>query len=205
VEVFEEYRDPTTVARNQQATARFIEASSLVGAGHAYLGVSAISNPRSLQWISALNPFKSSNGAGGALQLSLSTNTIWRDSMRPTQAALMLSQSVWLKREPQRKELLELRKNSDQDRGSHQRKETVGGRKEIGLAVGKILAATRWVSISVVHRGRRIPLRGSRQHRTRSRIGWHLRHPHQRFSRPHSEQVVGHYKRLSDVERAFRV
>jgi len=149
-----------------------------------------------LQWISALKSVQIQKLVQvGALQLSLFDQRDLAEIQHPSypgeRLIACLNPLLAEERSRKRKELLEAtQKQLDKIVAATQRKKKpLRGRKEIGLAVGRILGRYKMgkhFRLFIEDDGFSLRTQTG-QHRTRGGVGWHLCHPHQ-CSRADSEQ-----------------
>jgi hypothetical protein len=167
-----------------------------------------------LQWISALKSVQIQKLlSGGALQLSLFDQRDWAEIQHPSfkgeRLIACLNPLLAEERTRMRKELLEAtEKQLNKIALSTQRKKKpLRGRREIGLAVGRVLGRYKMgkhFKLFIEDDGFRFERKSDNIEREAALDGIYVIRtnvPAETFS---SEKVVGHYKGLSDVERAFR-
>jgi hypothetical protein len=220
VEVFEgNTGDPTTVAPQVNKLRQRFHLKQLVLVGDRGMLTSAriredLQPQAGLQWISALKSIQIQQLVqGGALQLSLFDQHDLAEIQHPSYQGerLIACRNPLLaeERSRKRKELLEAtEKQLNKIVAATKRKnKPLRGRKEIGLAVGKILGRYKMgkhFSLSIEDDGFRCQRKPDTIEREAALDGINVIRtsvPAQTLS---SEQVVSSYKRLSNVERAFR-
>src|SRR5258707_1928751 len=203
VEVFQgNTGDPKTVAPQVQKLRQRFLLKQIVLVGDRGMLTSArirddLKPQEGLQWISALKSVQIQKlMQSGDLQLSLFDQHDLAEIQHPSYQGerLIACRNPLLAEERIRKRNELLQSTEKQLKkiveATQRKRRPLRGRKEIGLAVGKILG--RYKMGKHFSLFRRIPLRAqAEQHRTRSRAGWHLRHPHQRFSRGPQQRTGG--------------
>jgi transposase len=220
VEVFEgNTGDPTTVASQVSKLRQRFHLKKVILVGDRGMLTSAriredLKPQEGLQWISALKSIQIQQLVqGGALQLSLFDQHDLAEIQHPSYPGerLIACRNPLLaeERSRKRKELLEatekqLKKIVD---ATQRKKKPLRGRKEIGLAVGKILGRYKMgkhFSLFIEDDGFRCERKQNYIEREAALDGIYVIRTSVSAEALSSEQVVGHYKRLSDVERAFR-
>jgi transposase len=220
VEVFEgNTGDPKTVASQVSKIRERFHLKQIILVGDRGMLTSAriredLKPQEGVQWISALKSVQIQQLVhGGTLQLSL-FDQIELAEMQHTSypgERLIACRNPLLaeQRSRKRNELLEAtEKQLQKIEGATQRKNRpLRGRKEIGLAVGKVLGRYKMgkhFSLFIEEDGFRCERKQANIERETALDGIYVIRtnvPAETFS---SEKVVGCYKRLSDVERAFR-
>ncbi len=167
-----------------------------------------------LQWISALKSIQIQQlMQGGALQLSLFDQhdlaEIQHASYPGERLIACRNPLLAEERSRKRKELLEATEKQLTKivEATQRKKKPLRGRKEIGLAVGKILGRYKMgkhFSLFIEEDGFRCERKQSNIEREAALDGIYVIRTSVSAEALSSEQVVGRYKRLSDVERAFR-
>lgn len=220
VEVFEgNTGDPTTVASQISKLRQRFQLKQVVVVGDRGMLTSAriredLQPHEGIQWIAALKSVQIQQLVqGGALQLSLFDQ---RDLAEMEHASypgerLIACRNPLLaeERERKRKDLLEATEKQLKKivEATQRKKRPLRGRREIGLAVGKILGRYKMgkhFSLSIEEDGFRYERKQNSIEREAALDGIYIIRTSVPAERLHSEQVVEQYKRLSDVERAFR-
>jgi transposase len=220
VEVFEgNTGDPTTVAPQVDKLRQRFQLKQMVLVGDRGMLTSAriredLKPQQGLQWISALKSIQIQQLVqGGALQLSLFEQRDLAEIQHPSYQGerLIACRNPLLaeERSRKRKELLEATEKQLNKivEATKRKKKPLRGRKEIGLAVGKILGRYKMgkhFTLSIEDDGFSCQRKTEDIEREAALDGIYVIRtsvPPQALS---SEQVVSSYKRLSDVERAFR-
>jgi transposase len=211
--------DPTTVASQVGKLRERFHLKKVVLVGDRGMLTSAriredLKPLEGLQWISALKSVQIQQLVqGGALQLSLFDQhdlaEIQHASYPGERLIACRNPLLAEERSRKRKELLEatekqLKKIVD---ATQRKKKPLRGRKEIGLAVGKILGRYKMgkhFSLFIEEDGFRCERKQTNIEREASLDGIYVIRTSVPAETLSSEKVVGCYKRLSDVERAFR-
>jgi transposase len=220
VEVFEgNTGDPTTVAPQVNKLRQRFHLKQLILVGDRGMLTSAriredLKPQEGLLWISALKSIQIQQLVqGGALQLSLFDQHDLAEIQHPSYPGerLIACRNPLLAEERSRKRTELLAATEKQlnkiVEATKRKKKPLRGRKEIGLAVGKILGRFKMgkhFSLFIEDDGFRCQRKQDNIQREAALDGIYVIRtsvPAQVLS---SEKVVGHYKRLSDVERAFR-
>jgi hypothetical protein len=219
VEVFEgNTGDPTTVASQINKLRDRFHLKQLVLVGDRGMLTSARIRedlkPQGLQWISALKSVQIQQLVqGGALQLSLFDQHDLAEIQHASYPGerLIACRNPLLAEERARKrnELLEstdkqLKKIME---ATQRKRKPLRGRKEIGLAVGRILGRYKMgkhFALFIEDNGFRYERKQTNIDRETSLDGIYVIRTNVPTETLTSESVVGSYKRLSDVERAFR-
>jgi transposase len=220
VEVFEgNTGDPTTVASQVSKLRQRFQLKQVVLVGDRGMLTSAriredLQPQEGLQWISALKSIQIQQLVqGGVLQLSLFDQhdlaEIQHASYPGERLIACRNPLLAEERDRKRKELLDatekqLKKIAE---ATQRKKRALRGRKEIGLAVGKILGRHKMgkhFSLIIEDDGFRYERKQNNIEREAALDGIYVIRTSVSTEKLSSEQVVGHYKRLSDVERAFR-
>src|SRR5260370_1177963 len=220
VEVFEgNTGDPTTVASQVSKLRQRFQLKQVVLVGDRGMLTSAriredLKPQEGLQWISALKSIQIQQLVqGGALQLSLFDQhdlaEIQHASYRGERLIAGRNPLLAEERSRKRKELLEATEKQLTKivEATQRKKKPLRGRKEIGLAVGKILGRYKMgkhFSLFIEEDGFRCERKQSNIEREAALDGIYVIRTSVSAESLSSEQVVGHYKKLSDVERAFR-
>jgi transposase len=167
-----------------------------------------------LQWISALKSIQIQQLVqGGALQLSLFDQhdlaEIQHASYPGERLIACRNPLLAEERSRKRKELLEATEKQLKKIvvATQRKKRPLRGRKEIGLAVGKILGRYKMgkhFSLFIEEDGFRCERKQANIEREAALDGIYVIRTSVPAETLSSEKVVGCYKRLSDVERAFR-
>jgi transposase len=211
--------DPTTVASQVSKLRERFHLKQIILAGDRGMLTSAriredLKPQEGLQWISALKSIQIQQLVqGGALQLSLFD----QHDLAEIQHASYPGERLIARRNPllaeersrKRNELLEATEKQLKKivEATQRKKRPLRGRKEIGLAVGKILGRYKMgkhFSLFIEEDGVRCERKQANIEREAALDGIYVIRtsvPEETLS---SEKVVGCYKRLSDVERAFR-
>jgi transposase len=220
VEVFEgNTGDPTTVASQVSKLRERFHLKQIVLVGDRGMLTSArirqdLQPQEGLQWISALKSIQIQQLVqGGALQLSLFDQHDLAEIQHASYPGerLIACRNPLLAEERSRKrnELLEATEKQLQKivEATQRKKRPLRGRKEIGLAVGKILGRYKMgkhFSLFIEEDGFRCERKQANIEREAALDGIYVIRtsvPAETLSR---DKVVGCYKRLSEVERAFR-
>jgi len=220
VEVFEgNTGDPTTVAPQVDKLRQRFQLKQVVLVGDRGMLTSAriredLRPQEGLQWISALKSIQIQQLVqGGTLQLSLFDQRDLAEIQHPSYQGerLIACRNPLLaeERSRKRKELLEATEKQLNKivEATKRKKKPLRGRREIGLAVGKILGRYKMgkhFTLSIEDDGFSCQRKAENIEREAALDGIYVIRtsvPAQTLS---SEQVVSSYKRLSDVERAFR-
>jgi len=167
-----------------------------------------------IQWISALKSVQIQKLVqGGQLQLSLFDQQDLAEIQHPSYPGerLVACHNPLLAEERSRKrnELLEATQKQLQKivAATQRKKRPLRGRKEIGLAVGKILGRYKMgkhFRLFIEEDGFRWERQPNSIAREAALDGIYVIRTSVPRETLNSEQVVGHYKRLAEVERAFR-
>jgi transposase len=211
--------DPTTVASQVSKLRERFHLKKVVLVGDRGMLTSAriredLKPLEGLQWISALKSIQIQQLVqGGALQLSLFD----QHDLAEIQHASYPGERLIACRNPllaeerirKRKELLEATEKQLKKIvvATQRKKKPLRGRKEIGLAVGKILGRYKMgkhFSLFIEEDGFRCERKQANIEREASLDGIYVIRTSIPAETLSSEKVVGCYKRLSDVERAFR-
>jgi transposase len=220
VEVFEgNTGDPKTVAPQVEKLRQRFHLKQLVLVGDRGMLTSAriredLQPAEGLQWISALKSVQIQQLVrGGALQLSLFDQRDLAEIEHPSYPGerLIACRNPLLAEERSRKrnELLEatekqLNKIAD---ATKRKKRPLRGRKEIGLAVGRVLGRYKMgkhFQLFIEDDGFRCERKRENIEREAALDGIYVIRTSVPAETLASDRVVGSYKRLSDVERAFR-
>jgi transposase len=220
VEVFEgNTGDPKTVASQVSKIRERFHLKQIILVGDRGMLTSAriredLKPQQGVQWISALKSVQIQQLVqGGALQLSLFDQIDLAEIQHTTYPGerLIACRNPLLAEERHRKrnELLEATEKQLKkiEAATQRKKKPLRGRKEIGLAVGKVLGSYKMgkhFSLFIEEDGFRCERKQANIEREAALDGIYVIRtsvPAETFS---SEKVVGCYKRLSDVERAFR-
>jgi len=220
VEVFEgNTGDPTTVASQVSKLWERFHLKQVVLVGDRGMLTSAriredLKPKEGLQWISALKSIQIQQLVqGGALQLSLFDQHDLAEIQHASYPGerLIACRNPLLAEERSRKrnELLEATEQQLQKivAATQRKKRPLRGRKEIGLAVGKILGRYKMgkhFSLFIEEDGFRCERKQANIEREAALDGIYVIRTSVPTETLSSEKVVGCYKRLSDVERAFR-
>jgi transposase len=220
VEVFEgNTGDPTTVASQITKLRQRFQLKKLILVGDRGMLTSAriredLQPQEGLEWISALKSAQIQKLVqGGQLQLSLFDQQDLAEIQHPSYAGerLIACRNPLLaeERSRKRKELLEATEKQLKKivEATRRKKGPLRGRKEIGLAVGKILGRYKMgkhFSLFIEEDGFRYERKQNNIQREAALDGVYVIRTSVAAEQLSSEKVVGHYKRLSDVEHAFR-
>jgi transposase len=220
VEVFEgNTGDPTTVASQITKLRQRFQLKRLILVGDRGRLTSAriredLKPQAGLEWISALKSAQIQKLVqGGQLQLSLFDQQDLAEIQHPSYAGerLIACRNPLLAEERSRKrdELLEATEKQLKKivEATRRKKAPLRGRKEIGLAVGKILGRYKMgkhFSLFIEEDGFRYERKQANIQREAALDGIYVIRTSVAAQQLSSEKVVGHYKRLSDVEHAFR-
>jgi transposase len=220
IEVFEgNTGDPKTVASQVSKIRERFHLKQIILVGHRGMLTSAriredLKPQQGVQWISALKSVQIQQLVqGGALQLSLFDQMDLAEIQYTSYPGerLIACRNPLLAEERHRKrnELLEATEKQLKkiEAATQRKRKPLRGRKEIGLAVGKVLGSYKMgkhFSLFIEEDGFRCERKQANIEREAALDGIYVIRtsvPAEGFS---SEKVVGCYKRLSDVERAFR-
>jgi transposase len=220
VEVFEgNTGDPKTVASQVSKLRERFHLKKVVLVGDRGMLTSAriredLKPLEGLQWISALKSIQIQQLVqGGALQLSLFDQhdlaEIQHASYPGERLIACRNPLLAEERSRKRKELLEATEKQLQKivEATQRKRKPLRGRKEIGLAVGKILGRYKMgkhFSLFIEEEGFRCERKQANIERESALDGIYVIRSSVPAETLSSEKVVGCYKRLSDVERAFR-
>jgi len=220
VEVFEgNTGDPKTVASQVSKLRQRFRLKQIVLVGDRGMLTSAriredLQPQEGLQWISALKSVQIQQLVrGGALQMSLFDQRDLAEIQHPSYPGerLIACRNPLLAEERKRKrnELLEAteKRLKKIEEATRRKKKPLRGRKEIGLAVGKILGRYKMgkhFSLFIEDDGFRSERKQNNIEAEAALDGIYVIRTSVPAATLSSEQVVGNYKRLSDVERAFR-
>ena len=220
VEVFEgNTGDPTTVASQISKLRQRFHLQQVVLVGDRGMLTSAriredLQPQQGLQWISALKSIQIQQLVqGGALQLSLFDQhdlaEIQHSSYPGERLIACRNPLLAEERSRKRNELLGATEKQLKKivAATQRKKRPLRGRKEIGLAVGKILGRYKMgkhFNLFIEEDGFRCERRYNNIEREAALDGIYVIRTSVSAAVFSSEQVVSHYKRLSDVERAFR-
>src|SRR6266567_1261391 len=220
VEVFEgNTGDPKTVAPQVDKLRQRFQLKQLILVGDRGMLTSAriredLQPQEGLQWIAALKSIQIQQLVkGGSLQFSLFDQKDLAEIRHPSYQGerLIACRNPLLAEERGRKrnELLaatEKQLNKIVE-ATKRKKRPLRGRKEIGLAVGKVLGRYKMgkhFSLSIEDHGFRCQRKQDSIEREAALDGIYVIRTSVSAEKLSSDQVVGCYKRLSDVERAFR-
>jgi transposase len=220
VEVFEgNTSDPKTVASQVSKLRQRFHLKQLVLVGDRGMLTSAriredLKPEEGIEWISALKSIQIQQLVqGGQLQLSLFDQRDLAEIQHPSYPGerLIACRNPLLAEERRRKrnELLETTEKQLNKivEATQRKKRPLRGRKEIGLAVGKILGRYKMgkhFSLFIEEDGFRCERKQNSVEREAALDGIYVIRTSVLAETLSSEKVVDHYKRLSDVERAFR-
>lgn len=220
VEVFEgNTGDPTTVASQVSKLRERFHLKQIVIVGDRGMLTSAriredLKPQQGLQWISALKSIQIQQLVkGGALQLSLFDQhdlaEIQHASYPGERLIACRNPLLAEERSRKRKELLEATEKQLKKivEATQRKKKPLRGRKEIGLAVGKILGRYKMgkhFSLFIEEDGFRCERKQANIESEAALDGIYVIRTSVPAETLSSEKVVGCYKKLSDVERAFR-
>jgi transposase len=220
VEVFEgNTADPTTVASQVHKLRERFHLKQIVLVGDRGMLTSAriredLQPQDGLQWISALKSIQIQQLVkGGALQLSLfdqhDLGEIRHASYPGERLIACRNPLLAEQRSRKRSELLEATEKQLKKivEATQRKKKPLRGRKEIGLAVGKILGRYKMgkhFSLFIEEDGFRCERKSANIEREAALDGIYVIRTSVPAEALSSPDVVGCYKRLSDVERAFR-
>lgn len=220
VEVFEgNTGDPKTVASQVSKLRQRFHLKQIVLVGDRGMLTSAriredLQPEQGLQWISALKSIQIQQLVhGGALQLSLFDQRDLAEIQHPSYPGerLIACRNPLLaeERSRKRKELLEATEKQLKKivAATQRKKKPLRGRKEIGLAVGKVLGRYKMgkhFSLSIEEDGFRCERKQDSIQREAALDGIYVIRTSVPPESLSSEKVVGSYKKLSEVERAFR-
>lgn len=220
VEVFEgNTGDPTTVASQVSKLRERFHLQQIVLVGDRGMLTSAriredLKPQEGMQWISALKSIQIQQLVqGGALQLSLFDQHDLAEMQHASYPGerLIACRNPLLAEERSRKrnELLEATEKQLKKivEATQRKKRPLRGRKEIGLAVGKILGRYKMgkhFSLFIEEDGFRCERKQANIEREAALDGIYVIRTSVPAEALSSENVVGCYKRLSEVEKAFR-
>jgi len=220
VEVFEgNTGDPKTVASQVSKLRQRFQLKQLILVGDRGMLTSAriredLQPQEGVEWISALKSIQiQALVQGGQLQLSLFDRQDLAEIHHPSYPGerLIACRNPLLAEERRRKrnELLEATEKQLKKIGeaTQRKKRPLRGRKEIGLAVGKILGRYKMgkhFRLFIEEDGFRCERKQDGIEREAALDGIYVIRTSVPAEALSSEKVVGHYKGLSDVERAFR-
>jgi len=220
VEVFEgNTGDPKTVASQVSKLRERFRLKQIILVGDRGMLTSAriredLQPQEGIQWISALKSVQIQKLVqGGQLQLSLFDQQDLAEIQHPSYPGerLVACHNPLLaeERSRKRKELLEATQKQLQKivAATQRKKRPLRGRKEIGLAVGKILGRYKMgkhFRLFIEEDGFRWERQPNSIEREAALDGIYVIRTSVPRETLNSEQVVGHYKRLAEVERAFR-
>jgi transposase len=220
VEVFEgNTGDPTTVASQVSKLRERFHLKQIVLVGDRGMLTSAriredLKPQEGMQWISALKSIQIQQLVqGGALQLSLFDQHDLAEIQHASYPGerLIACRNPLLAEERSRKrnELLEATEKQLKKivEATQRKKRPLRGRKEIGLAVGKILGRYKMgkhFSLFIEEDGFRCERKQANIEREAALDGIYVIRTSVPAEALSSENVVGCYKRLSEVEKAFR-
>ena len=220
VEVFEgNTGDPKTVASQVSKLRERFRLKQIILVGDRGMLTSAriredLQPQEGIQWISALKSVQIQKLVqGGQLQLSLFDQQDLAEIQHPSYPGerLVACHNPLLAEERSRKrnELLEATQKQLQKivAATQRKKRPLRGRKEIGLAVGKILGRYKMgkhFRLFIEEDGFRWERQPNSIAREAALDGIYVIRTSVPRETLNSEQVVGHYKRLAEVERAFR-
>jgi transposase len=220
VEVFEgNTADPKTVASQVTTLRERFHLKQIVLVGDRGMLTSAriredLKPQEGLEWISALKSVQIQQLVrGGALQLSLFDQQNLAEIQHASYPGerLIACRNPLLAEERSRKrnELLEATENQLKKivAATQRDKKPLRGRKEIGLAVGRILGRYKMgkhFSLFIEEEGFRYERKQANIEREAALDGIYVIRTSVAAEKLNSEKVVGCYKRLSEVERAFR-
>jgi len=220
VEVFEgNTGDPKTVAPQVEKLRQRFHLKRLILVGDRGMLTSAriredLQPQVGLQWISALKSIQIQQLVkGGALQFSLFDQQDLAEIQHPSyqRERLIACRNPLLAEERRRKrnELLEATEKQLHKivAATQRKKRPLRGRKEIGLAVGKVLGRYKMgkhFSLSIEDDGFHCQRKHANIEREAELDGIYVIRTSVPAEELSSDKVVGCYKRLSEVERAFR-
>lgn len=220
VEVFEgNTGDPKTVASQVSKLRQRFQLKHIILVGDRGMLTSAriredLQTQEGIQWISALKSIQIQQLVqGGQLQLSLFDQHDLAEIQHPSYPGerLIACRNPLLAEERSRKrnELLEATEKQLKKivEATQRKKRPLRGRKEIGLAVGKILGRYKMgkhFSLFIEEDGFRCERKQNSIEREAALDGIYVIRTSVPSATLSSQKVVGHYKRLSEVERAFR-
>ena len=220
VEVFEgNTGDPKTVAPQVNKIRQRFQLKQVVLVGDRGMLTSAriredLKPQEGLLWISALKSIQIQQLVqGGVLQLSLFDQQDLAEIQHPSyQGERLIACRNPLLAEERRRKRNELLQATEKQlnkivEATKRKKKPLRGRKEIGLAVGKILGRYKMgkhFSLSIEDQGFRCERKQDNIEREAALDGIYVIRTSVPADVLSSEKVVGNYKRLSDVERAFR-
>ncbi len=220
VEVFEgNTGDPTTVAPQVNKLRRRFGLKQMILVGDRGMLTSAriredLKPEEGLQWISALKSVQIQQlAAGGALQLSLFDQRdlaeIQHPSYKGERLIACLNPLLAEERKRKRNELLEATEKQLNKivTATRRGKKPLRGRREIGLAVGRVLGRYKMgkhFRLFIEEDGFRCERRQDNIEREAALDGIYVIRTSVPAETLSSEKVVERYKGLSDVERAFR-
>jgi transposase len=220
IEVFEgNTADPKTVAPQVDKLRQRFHLKNIILVGDRGMLTSAriredLQPREGLQWISALKSVQIQQLVhGGALQLSLFDQLdlaeIEHSSYRGERLIACRNPVLAEERSRKRKELLEATEKQLNKivEATKRKKKPLRGRKEIGLAVGKVLGRYKMgkhFQLFIEEDGFRCERKQDNIDREAALDGIYVIRTSVPADKLSSDQVVGNYKRLSSVERAFR-
>jgi hypothetical protein len=220
VEVFEgNTGDPTTVASQVNKLRQRFGLKQVILVGDRGMLTSAriredLKPEEGLQWISALKSVQIQQlAAGGALQLSLFDQRdlaeIQHPSYKGERLIACLNPLLAEERKRKRKELLEATEKQLNKivTATQRRKKPLRGRREIGLAAGRVLGRYKMgkhFRLFIEEDGFRCERKQDNIEREAALDGIYVIRTSVPAETLSSEKVVERYKGLSDVERAFR-
>lgn len=220
VEVFQgNTADPKTVAPQVNKLLQRFQLKQLILVGDRGMLTSAriredLQPHEGLQWISALKSIQIQQLVqGGVLQLSLFDQHDLAEIQHPSyQGERLIACRNPLLAEERRRKRNELLAATEKQlnkivEATKRKKQPLRGRKEIGLAVGKILGRYKMgkhFSLFIEDDGFRCQRKQDNIEREAALDGIYVIRTSVPVDVLSSEKVVGNYKRLSDVERAFR-
>jgi transposase len=220
VEVFQgNTADPKTVAPQVNQLLQRFQLKQLILVGDRGMLTSAriredLQPHEGLQWISALKSIQIQQLVqGGVLQLSLFDQHDLAEIQHPSyQGERLIACRNPLLAEERRRKRNELLAATEKQlnkivEATKRKKQPLRGRKEIGLAVGKILGRYKMgkhFSLFIEDDGFRCQRKQDNIEREAALDGIYVIRTSVPVDVLSSEKVVGNYKRLSDVERAFR-
>jgi transposase len=220
VEVFQgNTADPKTVAPQVNKLLQRFQLKQLILVGDRGMLTSAriredLQPYEGIQWISALKSIQIQQLVqGGVLQLSLFDQHDLAEIQHPSyQGERLIACRNPLLAEERRRKRNELLAATEKQlnkivEATRRKKKPLRGRKEIGLAVGKILGRYKMgkhFSLFIEDDGFRCQRKPDNIEREAALDGIYVIRTSVPVEVLSSEKVVGNYKRLSDVERAFR-
>jgi transposase len=220
VEVFEgNTGDPTTVASQVSKLRERFRLKQIILVGDRGMLTSAriradLQPQEGIQWISALKSIQIQQLVqGGQLQLSLFDQHDLAEIQHPSYPGerLIACRNPLLAEERSRKRNALLAATEKQlnkiVEATQRKKRPLHGRREIGLAVGRILGRYKMgkhFSLSIEEDGFRFERKQNSIEREAALDGIYVIRTSVAVEALSSEKVVGQYKRLSEVEHAFR-